>query len=82
MATKGTRISQGDTRLVGERGRAGGRRTPRASRPLLPVHRRKARREQRRRDDAVDRAIIDARRADPANAVPIPWEQVKAELGL
>ena len=35
-----------------------------------------------RLEDELD---LDAARealADPANAVPIPWEQVKAELGL
>ena len=32
-----------------------------------------------------DRADVDAMRqalADPANAEPIPWEQVRADLGL
>lgn len=82
MATRGARISrQGDTTLVGERGRAGSRRTPRAPRPLLPVHRRQARREQRRREDAEDNAIIAARLADPSET-PIPWEQAKRTLGL
>ena len=35
-----------------------------------------------RLEDEIDlKAALDAL-ADPENAVPIPWEQVKAELGL
>jgi prevent-host-death family protein len=33
-------------------------------------------------EDRADLEAMSAALADPANAEPIPWEQVKAELGL
>ncbi len=35
-----------------------------------------------RLEDELDLEAAREALADPANAVPIPWEQVKAELGL
>jgi prevent-host-death family protein len=35
-----------------------------------------------RMEDALDQQAARAALADPENAVPVPWEQVKAELGL
>ncbi len=81
MVVRRTPNRLGDIRLTGERGRPLRLRTP-VLRPVLAVDRRRARREQRRREDVLDRATIEQRRADPANAVLIPWKQVQTELGL